>query len=113
MIASQQPALLRLHVGLFKKLTVNLHHLPPRLLYFPVVLVYLDLDFERLHQQAVAADHVSTGQVVQLVEGGAGVAYSAGQAPYSGFALVVTIEELRKADATGVVEVVAAASLVV
>jgi hypothetical protein len=78
MVPSEHSPLLRVHVGLFGKLAVNLHHPLARLLYPPVVLVYLDHDFERLYQQTVAADHVTAGEVMQLVKGGAGVADDAG-----------------------------------
>ena len=84
-----------------------------RLLYPPVVLVYFGHNFEHLHQQTVAADHVPAGEVMQLVEGGVGVADGAGQVACCGPGPVVASEKLCKADTVGIVLVISAVALVV
>jgi hypothetical protein len=113
MVSSESFPLLRVHVGLFGKLAVNLHHLPARFLYPPVVLVYFDHDFERLYQQTVAADHVPAGEVMQLVDCGASVADGTGQVPCCGLGPVMASEKLCKAHTVGIVLMATAVALVV
>jgi hypothetical protein len=103
-----QPLVLR--ISQLQVCRVEVDHLRSRVTDLAKVALNTEFHAQRFHEQAVTADEVAAGQIVELVEGCAGVAVGAGQGPCRGRVLAVAGAVVVEVDGAEVVHVVAAAA---